>query len=887
MRARLLLLGGQTIALGLMMAFLVVPVSARFLNEYGASALPYAYIAVAVAGVAVSSLMSQAQRRISLARLTALLLWIYLVAVVVGWIVLTRAGGVWVTFPLLVMFPLSIPLGFVLVGSQAGRLLDVRQMKAHFPRVAAGFSVGFALGGITAAALVRPLGGPDDLLALDGLAALTMLGLAFETARRFPDELRKPPTPEPKRPKRAARGANDPVGWWRALTSNRLVLLIFGYQVLSAAVTQLLDFMVWERAAARYPDASDLAQFQGIFGAVINVASVAFVVSLGGWLLTRYGLGLGLAANPLGVLVLLAATTVVGYAVGPVAFLFFALVCAQQVTDISLTDGTTRTSINATYQALQPDLRLRAQTMIEGAGVPLALGFVGVLLLGYDALGLDIRAVVIVTFLLTVVWVAAAVLAYREYGVNLRAVISRRAWDPVALRIDDEPSRDAVRHLLASTDARDVHAALDALVDAGHRDVSDELVGLLQDPNPERRKVGIEVATAHGVLAEPAVAEAVRMLLADPDPEVGLAAAAALVRLDVARREVGRFAWLEAIDSDDPDRRHVALRAAAALPHSFFVPFLIGGDWAADDSGDLLSALLAHADLLAPRVEGLLADPTVPARTRERVVVALGQADSPAARDLLLAHLDDGDPAIFEAAGRSLLALGHQETPERLELGPRMVSLAERANRCLQVLALLDEGPGSEPLRAALLDVLALIARRAEVLLDLVHDPRAIAPAISGLATEVERDRSTALEMLEVTVGRSVGRVALALVDPGVDASTRQRLVHRHAPVADRPLEQWLRELVLDRDGYWGDPWLRACALYAVPGRLPQRESALLAAAMRADESVDVAEAARWVAASTRVEADADETVPAPAPVDDQISGAAGRSSSVSTKWLK
>ena len=36
MKARLLLLGGQSVALGLTMAFLVVPVSALFLDEYGA-----------------------------------------------------------------------------------------------------------------------------------------------------------------------------------------------------------------------------------------------------------------------------------------------------------------------------------------------------------------------------------------------------------------------------------------------------------------------------------------------------------------------------------------------------------------------------------------------------------------------------------------------------------------------------------------------------------------------------------------------------------------------------------------------------------------------------------------------------------------------------------
>ena len=103
-----------------------------------------------------------------------------------GWLVLVGLGGLWVTFPLLVLFPLSIPIGFVLVGTQAGRLLDVRQMKAHFPRVAAGFSVGFALGGLAAAALVSPFGGPRNLLAVDVLAAGLMLVLVVATSRRFP-----------------------------------------------------------------------------------------------------------------------------------------------------------------------------------------------------------------------------------------------------------------------------------------------------------------------------------------------------------------------------------------------------------------------------------------------------------------------------------------------------------------------------------------------------------------------------------------------------------------------------------------------------------------------------------------------------------------------------
>ena len=65
MKARLFLLAGQTVALGLMMAFLAVPISAIFLDEYGADSLAYVYLAVAVAGVVVSAGMTRAERRVS------------------------------------------------------------------------------------------------------------------------------------------------------------------------------------------------------------------------------------------------------------------------------------------------------------------------------------------------------------------------------------------------------------------------------------------------------------------------------------------------------------------------------------------------------------------------------------------------------------------------------------------------------------------------------------------------------------------------------------------------------------------------------------------------------------------------------------------------------
>ena len=846
MRERLLLLGGQTVALGVMMAFLVVPASALFLDEYGASALPYAYLAVAVAGAGTTYAMTRAQRRLSLSSLAAAVLAVYVVVVAGAWVVLTASDGTWVTFPLLVLFPLSIPIGFALVGAQAGRLLDVREMKANFPRVAAGFSIGFAVGGLAAAALVGPLGGPPNLLAVDVVAALAMAGLVLETSSRFPT-LRTPPAPPSGvAAVAAAAGGPRPSRW--GLLRHRMVLLIFGYQVLSAAVTQLLDFMVWERAAARYPDPSDLARFQGVFGAVINIVSVAFVFAVAGWLLTRFGIGVGLLANPVGVLLLLVVTSVTGWSAGVGSLVFFLFVCAQQVADIALTDGTTRTSINATYQALLPEQRLQAQTLVEGAGVPIALGVVGALLLVNDALDLGIGAVVVMALLLSLVWARAAVLAYREYGVNLRSVLSRRAWDATSLRVDDPASRDAVAHLIASPDPRDVRTGLEALADADSPDLPRQVRTLVEDESPERRLLGVAALGSVDLDGSPDLVDVAQRLLGDDDPEVRLLAAGALVDRSGVVGERARETWTAG--AADAGTLAFALEGAAAAPGPFFAAPLATLAARPEAPGELLDAMVANADHLVPVAATLLDDPAAAPVAKGRLVHALGEASTAAGRDLLLAHLVHGDPVVVEAAGLALAAAGRGlVSADEVPLHEALVQQAERANRCLAALSTLDDRPALEPLVGGLRDELTAGVRRVQVLVSLGHDPRAVRAGLVALGHEDTRERSAALEMLEVSLGRSVSALVLAIVDPALDDGARRRALDAWAPVVDADRGTWLRRLVTDDDGTWQDPWLRACALYALPSSLPS-EAPELAAPWRDDPDPVVAETARWASAT-------------------------------------
>ena len=72
---------------------------------------------------------------------------------VVVWVLLANELR-WVSFGLLVLVPIVVPMGFMLLVGQAGMLLDVRALKSLYARVIAGFALGFVAGGLAAPPLL-------------------------------------------------------------------------------------------------------------------------------------------------------------------------------------------------------------------------------------------------------------------------------------------------------------------------------------------------------------------------------------------------------------------------------------------------------------------------------------------------------------------------------------------------------------------------------------------------------------------------------------------------------------------------------------------------------------------------------------------------------------
>ncbi len=867
MRTRTALLAGQTAALGLMMAFLVVPASALFLDSYGARALPWAYLVVAGAGICTSALVSRAGRRVSLARLASGLVIAYLVIVLACWAGLAFWGAVWVTFVLVVLFPLAIPVGFVAVGSQAVRLFDVRELKSQFPRVVAGFPIGFAVGGLAAGLIGGSLGGVEQLLLVGALCALGMLALVRRTAREFPGELLARPE-SPSTPRDTVGGSSSRRA---SVLRDPLVVAVLAYQVLSGAVTQLLDYIVWERAAATFPDPDSLARFQGLYGSALNVASILFVALAASWLLRRYGVGLGLAANPALVLIACCGLLVVGEGSGIIGFGFLTMACMAQVADITTTDGLTRGSVAATYQAMPPERRLPAQALAEGAGTPIAIGLVGVLLLITQTLDVDVLAVVWLVLGFSLVWLVLALLTFRSYGGHLAEVLRHRSWDPMELRIEGDAAEAMVGHLLESPDASDRVTGLEALADSSSPELDQELARALNDPDRRVRLRALDLAAQERVDGRPLLRDGLVGCLG-PSPE-GVRAAAILIGLD---RDVDPRAislWREAVTSSDDAVATAAMAGAASTPHPTHVTPLVDAAGQPAPSLGILDALAAHAELLGPTLTSLWSltpeGSDEDRRRRELVVRAVASSGRSKVRRWLLARLDD--PALSRDDLRlivsSLALTSYGRRPASVPasvLAGRLKAEAQRVQSALIGLGHLRQAVSAAPYahrgieveiaEAALRDEMDESRRHVEVLFGATACPRGTASFLQALVGAEPQLRAAAIELAEATHGRADGAIVVAVLDPTLDEVSRVQALEAAGLLSASPVDDsaaWLADVATDPSNSWDSAWLRASVLRCLPRLSPERAT-LAARTLASDADPVVVETAEWVLGPTR-----------------------------------
>jgi hypothetical protein len=781
-------LTAQAVVFGAMAALLGIVANAMFLDAYGAAWLPATYVAIGAAGIVVSGAVARSAQRFDLVGIALVVLGGAAVALGVAWLLAGDGSAPWVSIPLLVGFPILIQLGFVFIGGQAGRLLDIAGIKASFPRIVTGFPVGAVAGGVLGGQLVTALGRTEVLLLAAALAQAAFAGLVWATGRRYAARLRA--ILEPVTPGDGAPDAGVEHLSLRRLLASRFIALILAYQVLSAVGSQLADYLVYDRASARFLDPEDLARFLAGYTAAMNVASIAFLFLVAGPLLRRFGLRPGITANPFVLGGFAVAMLAVWAVAGPASTALLFTVSAARIADVALTDGTTRTSINVTYQALPERARLAVQTAVEGIGVPVAIGASGVLIIVLNVLRSPLGATLAVTAIVCLAWSWGAVLLYRAYGPALVHALRRR-------RVLGEPSRwaatsddeAAVRRLLASPDGRATRLGVDLLASMGSPALDVELLALRDDPRPEVRIAALEGRAARGEeSARRLLADAVRDGLASPDPAARVAALEAVAAGDA-------FALIPALDALSDSG--TAAAAAGALDRL--------GDLPLPALADRLAAARTPADAAVSRLVRALATST---EAREALLRNhVGHPD----RELGLVVIER--LVVREPAGAgTAAALDHVRAED-----------VAHARRILTALELVAEargesgGSGLEPLRRALADELDLIRARVAAGRLARYGSLAIGPAIVALragGTGV----AVAAEALGVLLHSDESRHVLPILEPDRAPGERLRRLGRH-PGSWRGLDDCLADIVEDHGDAWRSPWLRACAVYAAVRR--------------------------------------------------------------------
>ena len=796
-RGVIALLTAQALAFGVMLALVVVPANAIFLDAYGAKWLPATYIAIAVFGTGASTFIARAARRTRLVRVATVSLFSIAVLYAASWLILV-AGGVWVSAGLLVLFPIALQMGFVFIGGQAGRLLDVRQMKERFPRVVGGFSVGFLLGGLLALPLLALLGSTEHLLLGTTVAQLAFLGLLLQTERRFP-EVRSAPTVT------SQEMARPPA---RTLFASGLVLLILVYQVLSAMGSWLLDYLLFNRANAHY-SGDDLTRFLSWYTAGLNLADILFLALLAGPLLRRFGLRLGIVLNPAVVAAFFAVMAVVVAGPGAAAYGLFVLAAVARLTDIVLTDGSTRTSVNSSFQVVPIHDRLAVQAVVEGIGVPVAIGATGAVLLLMNLLGLGIGSVIVFGAVLSVIWTASGFAMYRSYTRALADEMRRRSL--VASAYDVAEDDVALQVLLRSDDARDVRLGLDLLPGIASLPSTEALRQASEHADPEVRLRALVQLAADGDAHAAAEAAALATGLAhSTDPAERRAAASALGPRRIVT--AGQSMLIGLLDDADPMVRAAALDSVilADAGEREVVRRVVAALEEPRTAGSATAAVRRLGDSAVPLLAATLARDG--ASKRPSLVRAAANATTEHGIAVIEPALRDRDRVVVLAALDALdAANGTGVVPSDL-LDDVFDDAAAHASRTLAARAALAASDG--PLRRALEDESDLARRLVIAVLALRHGD-GVRDAVRVVDGAAGQRRALGVEALDVLISREEAAIALPLVRRDLTPDEQATALHHVAPSARSP-EDWIADMAEDPEDVWRSRWLALCARHAV-----------------------------------------------------------------------
>jgi ATP/ADP translocase/HEAT repeat protein len=843
--ARVLGLMGGLVAV-LLCAYTLAKVlrDALFLSEYGAMALPYAYVGVALATILFVWLEAQLTKALTNVPRAHLSQYMAIVCAVLAALAYHSAPK------------LTVAAFYLWTGSQAMILLphfwvlalevwDSRRARRVFPLLSGCGLLGGIAGGALAAWVTPFIQRLGLIWTLVGL-----LMLAHGLTRAV----------EKYRGERVDSGpAEASESSWTLVFRSSYIKVFAIALALSVAVSTLVDFQFKYYVQLMYPEPHALAQFLGRFYVGLNTLALLFQFVIAGWLLQRLGLGASTALQP----------TTMALLASWIAFIpTWWIVVAMRWIQGVMFQTLGKSSAEIYYAAIRPDERRRLKPALDTIVERVADAAVGVLLIvALRSLGVPLSVIAVLTASLAAVWLILLRVLDRQYGQAFRQALTNRWIEPEAaadwmklasarravlqvLRGDQEPqivlglelseeSRDpeilkAVRDCLSHPSPVVRTAAIRALEASGQPDPDGRVEASLADPNEGVRRAAVSYLLAAD--AEPAAlaqrllergdaalsrhvvdalferpyrAHAARVLqwvnvwMSSDSPEERWLAARALGAVGTR----GRIARLRSLLSDpDVEVRRAALWSAARQPTRALLGDLLSQLMKPGLGYEARQALVAIGDAAVPALRPLLRTP-VDARSQTIAARALAQIASPAAVQALrslamspevrLRHLG------LQSLARARLRTGR---PVLWRSTAHHMFLRELQDyrRTLTPVATLEahEAPEVRLLGESFRESAQMALERALKALACWYDPRPLLVVNERLNAEAPETRNPALEYLAHVLPRRVFR--------SVSATFEQSRPAEESGDGEQPVAEWIR-IAWASD----DPWLRACALRA------------------------------------------------------------------------
>ena len=840
---------------------------ALFLDRYRAIDLPYVDIAIAVlVGVAASAYI-RLGHRLNLRNLQVGSLMFFAANALVFWswsVFASQESGV-----LFVAIYLWVGVFSVLAPSQvwtlANHVMTTREAKRSFGFIGSGAILGWIVGGLITRAGVSRFG-TENMLALVAGSLLLCAAIVMWIWRERPSYIGN------DMPASGHERQTFPL--WSSFSlvrSSPYLRAIAALVIISAVTTTVAGWQFKAIAKAAVPDTDDLAMFFGTFNMIAGLMSLLLQLLLTARVLRTLGVGPALFIVPTAMLLGSTGVLVLGSIVAAAA-----LKASDQVLRYSIDKAT----VELLYLPVPSAHTFRVKSFIDTVVYRAGDATGGLLVLLFAAvIGWSPSQVSIVGIALVSAWMVAAFVARRQYIENLREsihqhrvdyerasmpVLDRDSTQMISSRLKgdtreiayalslfemahDRKVHPAVRGLLHHDQPEIRQHAIRLLARAGDATVKDQVAALLRDPNLEVRTEALLYLTAFdhsdpleqieqlGEFEDFSIRAAVVAFLARPGQSQNADAARLLLQKMVEEPgDEGRRTRLEAarllailpdiferelrtlLEDDDVEIARTAIQAVGALKKRSMIGALVDrmGEPALNESA--VAALVKFGDRIVGTLRDYLLDPDIRAEVRREIPKVLQEIGTAAAHAVLVETVLDRDVVLRYHTIAAINRLG-QAHPER-STDRKLIETVLAAEimghyRSYQVLATLagSMDDPSNPIEHGLRESMEKETERIFRLLKILYPQYDLHSAYVGMQSADPVVHDNAVEFMDSVLPPEVRSLIIPLFDRNVQVRDRIIIANRllGSKVGDR--EEAIEVMAVSED-----PWLRACAAYAI-----------------------------------------------------------------------